>query len=43
LTACVLIIPPFSELKENVYSIIDFLQVWWFLIKVLWFIYCHQW
>jgi acyl-CoA synthetase len=27
LTACVLIIPPFSELKENVYSIIDFLQV----------------
>ncbi|XP_039684808.1 putative acyl-activating enzyme 19 isoform X4 [Medicago truncatula] len=28
LTACVLIIPPFSELKENVYSIIDFLQAY---------------
>ncbi|XP_073227086.1 putative acyl-activating enzyme 19 isoform X3 [Cicer arietinum] len=28
LTACVLIIPPFSELKENVYSMIDFLQAY---------------
>jgi len=28
LTACVLVIPPFNELKENLYSIIDFLQVW---------------
>lgn len=30
LTACVLVIPPFNELKENIYSIIDFLQVWEF-------------
>ncbi|XP_061346780.1 putative acyl-activating enzyme 19 isoform X2 [Gastrolobium bilobum] len=28
LTACVLVIPPFSELKENLYSIIDFLQAY---------------
>ncbi|KAL3026908.1 hypothetical protein AAZX31_03G019100 [Glycine max] len=28
LTACVLVIPPFNELKENIYSIIDFLQAY---------------
>ncbi|XP_027907269.1 putative acyl-activating enzyme 19 isoform X1 [Vigna unguiculata] len=28
LTACVLVIPPFNELKENLYSIIDFLQAY---------------
>ncbi|KAL5062134.1 hypothetical protein RYX36_023871 [Vicia faba] len=28
LTACVLVIPPFKELKENAYSIIDFLQAY---------------
>ncbi|XP_057455302.1 putative acyl-activating enzyme 19 [Lotus japonicus] len=28
LTACVLVIPPFRELRENVYSIIDFLQAY---------------
>nr|KYP76965.1 Acyl-CoA synthetase family member 4 [Cajanus cajan] len=28
LTACVLVIPPFDELKENIYSIIDFLQAY---------------
>ncbi|TKY63775.1 putative acyl-activating enzyme 19 [Spatholobus suberectus] len=28
LAACVLVIPPFNELKENTYSIIDFLQAY---------------
>ncbi|CAL0324542.1 unnamed protein product [Lupinus luteus] len=28
ITACVLVIPPFSELKENIYSIIDFLKAY---------------
>ena len=27
LTASVLVIPPFCEMKDNVYSLIDFLQV----------------
>ncbi|XP_022632213.1 putative acyl-activating enzyme 19 isoform X3 [Vigna radiata var. radiata] len=28
LTACVLVIPPFNELKENLYSMVDFLQAY---------------
>ncbi|KAK7292530.1 hypothetical protein RJT34_15381 [Clitoria ternatea] len=28
LTSCVLVIPPFCKLKENIYSIIDFLQAY---------------
>ncbi|KAF1876556.1 hypothetical protein Lal_00021270 [Lupinus albus] len=28
LTACVLVIPPFSDLKENIYSIVDFLKAY---------------
>lgn len=27
LTACTLVIPPYEDLKENVFSVIDFLQV----------------
>ena len=27
LTACTLVIPPYKDLKENVFSVIDFLQV----------------
>ena len=27
LSTCTLVIPPFSQLKENVFCIIDFLQV----------------
>jgi acyl-CoA synthetase len=27
LTACPLVIPPFSELKDNMFSVVDFLQV----------------
>ncbi|KAK7390082.1 hypothetical protein VNO78_25381 [Psophocarpus tetragonolobus] len=28
LTACLLVVPPFNELKENIFSIIDFLQAY---------------
>jgi acyl-CoA synthetase len=27
LTACPLVIPPFSELKDNMFSVVDFLKV----------------
>lgn len=27
LTACTLVIPPYNELKDNVFSVVDFLQV----------------
>lgn len=28
LTACTLVIPPFNVLKQNVFSIVDFMQVY---------------